>query len=174
MKRLLLAVCAILMSAYCFADKAVKVKQGSLECLQESSVAAIEFDFSKTTWEVKVDFKTWCGKDYDKRIELMKSGFVTTFNLSSSGMKIALDEAESPKYKILFTVDDLARRPALWGHPGQGKFYVSGKITVVDIATNETVCLLDVDKFGAGIDYTNDDGLMKCFSGLAKAIFKLK
>ena len=113
MKKLLLAVCALLMSAYCFADKAIKVKKGSLDCLKESSVAAVEFDFSKTTWEVKVDFKTWSGKDYDKRIELMKSGFITTFNLSSTGMTISLDEAVSPKYKIIFTVDDLARRSAL-------------------------------------------------------------
>ena len=162
------------MSAYSFADKGIKVKKGNLDCFKESSVAVIEFDFSKTTWEVKVDFKTWCGNDYDKRIEMMKSGFVTTFNHSSSGMTITLDEAESPKYKIVFTVDDLARHQAFWGNPGQGKFYVSGKIVVVDIATNETVCLLDLDNFGAGIDYTNDDGLMKCFSGLAKAIFKLK
>ncbi len=174
MKKYLLVICALLISTYCFADKHLKVKKGNTDCLKQTSVALIEFDFSNTTWEKDEDFKEWCGKDYEKRIKRMKKGFVKVFNDVSSGMSVTTDADESAEYKLIFKVEDLERHQAFWGTWGQGKFYVTGTITIINIKTNETVCLINIDSFGSGKDFNYEDGFSECFEGLAKSILKLK
>ena len=172
MKRLLLLLGMIcLLSSHCFASK-IKVISGSTEFLKKNGYSTIVFDFSKTTWEKDQDFETWCGNDYEKRIEAMKWAFLGAFNTKTKGLKID-NASTNPIYKIVIEVRDLERHQAFTGAWGQGKFSTTCLIRVIDIQTNENVCEIYVDGYGAGKDYDYADGLGKCFKGLAEEVVKL-
>ena len=164
MRRLfLITLVTVLTSMYCMAG-GVKVKMGNASFLKENVSAIVEFDFTKTTWEEDEDFKAWCGDQYEKRITAMQQSFVVSFNENSKGLKI----------KIIIEVKDLERHQAFTGTWGQGKFSTTAYIKVLEIASNQIVCEIDVDGFGSGKDYDYADGLGKCYKGLAKQLFKLK
>jgi hypothetical protein len=151
----------------------VKVKVGNASFLKENASAIVEFDFTKTTWEEDEDFKAWCGDQYEKRITAMQQSFVVSFNENSKGLKIP-ESSDGAKYKIIIEVKDLERHQAFTGTWGQGKFSTTAYIKVLEIASNQIVCEIDVDGFGSGKDYDYADGLGKCYKGLAKQLFKLK
>lgn len=173
MKRLFTIVTiTLLTSMYCMAG-GVKVKEGKAAFLKENACAVVEFDFSKTTWEEKEDFKTWCGDQYEKRLNAIQQSFINSFNENSKGLKI-VESGNDVKYKILIEIKDLERHQAFTGTWGQGKFSTTAYIKVLEIASNQIVCEIDVDGFGSGKDYDYADGLGKCYKGLAKQLFKLK
>ncbi len=173
MKRIItLALALMFIGTACFAKSKVKVTSGNTNCLKNSEVATVEFDFSATTWHEKEDFKTWCKDDYEKRVEAMKSSFEKTFNEKTKGLRID-NNASDAKYKIVVVVKNLDRTQAKWGNWGQGTFLTKSVITVYDKSTGESVCEIVADDYGTGKDYNYADGLGKCFQGLAEEIFKL-
>ena len=174
MKRIITLFFALmLIGTTCFAGKAkVKVTSGSTNCLKEAAAAIVEFDFSATTWHEKENFKTWCGDQYDQRVEAIKAQFESSFNEKTKGMKIDNNAADA-KYKIVVVIKDLDRMQAKWGNWGQGTFLTKSVITIYDKATNESLCEIVADEYGTGKDYDYKDGLGKCFKGLAEEIMKL-
>lgn len=173
MKRLFTSILVTLLaSVYCFAG-GVKVKEGKKAFLKENVSAIVEFDFSKTTWEEKENFKTWSGDQYEKRVNAIQQSFINSFNENSKGLKI-VDDAKDAKYKIIVKVEDLERHQAFTGAWGQGKFSTTATISVIELATNQSVCEIIVDGYGSGKDFDYADGLGKCYKGLAKDIVKMK
>ena len=173
MKKFFAIVTIILLaSTYCMAG-GVKVKEGKAAFLKENASAVVEYDFSQTTWEEKEDFKTWCGNQYDRRIDAIKQSFVKSFNENSKGLKI-VESGSVAKYKILIEVKDLERHQAFTGAWGQGKFSTTAYIKVFDLSSQQIICVIYVDGYGSGKDYDYTDGLSKCYKGLAKVLFKLK
>jgi hypothetical protein len=110
----------------------VKVKEGKAAFFKENASAVVEFDFSETTWEEDEDFKTWCGDQYEKRLNAIQQSFVKSFNENSKGLKI-VESGNDAKYKILIEVKDLERHQAFTGSWGQGKFSTTAYIKVLDI-----------------------------------------
>ncbi|MCR5151767.1 MAG: hypothetical protein K6A98_01270 [Prevotella sp.] len=173
MRRVFLTVAIMVFASVCCLAGGVKVKEGTTAFMKENAGAVVEFDFSKTTWQEKEDFKEWCGEDYEARLVAMRESFVNSFNENSSGLKIvkAVNEA---KYKIVIEVKDLERHQSFTGMWGQGKFSTTATIKVFDIFSNQMVCEIDVDGYGSGKDFNYADGLGKCYKGLAKEFVKLK
>ena len=166
MKKVLVTLMvSILTSAYCMAG-GVKVKEGKVSFTKESVTAVVEFDFSKTTWEEKENFKTWCGDQYEKRINVIQQSFVNSFNENSKGLKVA-ESSNDAKYKMIIEVKDLERHQAFTGTWGQGKFSTTAYIKVVEISSNQTACGIEVDGYGSGKDYDYADGLGKYYKGFS-------
>lgn len=172
MKKYLLLLVAMMSSVYCMAG-GIKVKEGKSAFLKEDASAIVEFDFSKTTWEGKEDFKTWCGNQYEKRVDAIQQSFKKSFNENTKGLKI-VEDAKDAKYKIIVKVEDLERHQSFTGAWGQGKFSTTATISVIELATNQSVCEIIVDGYGSGKDFDYADGLGKCYKGLAKDIVKMK
>ncbi len=173
MKRFFLSLTVILVTCLNCMAGGVKVKEGKSAFLKEKVNAIIEFDFSKTTWEEEENFKTWCGDQYEKRINAIQKSFWESFNDNSKGLKLIESENEA-KYKVIIEVIDLERHQAFTGSWGQGKFSTTASIKVFEISSNELICEIYADGFGSGKDYDYADGLGKCYKGLAKTITKLK
>ena len=172
MKRLYLMLCMTMVAVLAYAG-GVKVKKGKASFLKENVVAIVEFDFSKTTWEEKEDFKTWCGNQYEKRKEVMQYAFITSFNNNSKGLKVSKNVNET-KYKIIIEVKDLERHQSFTGMWGQGKISTTAYIRVYDLSSDQQICEIYVDGYGSGKDFDYNDGMAKCYKGLAKEITKLK
>ena len=172
MKKLCLLFCMTMVTVLANAG-GVKVKEGKATFLKENVVAIVEFDFSKTTWEEKEDFKTWCGDQYEKRKEVMQDAFITSFNENSKGLKVSNNSNEA-KYKIIIEVKDLERHQSFTGMWGQGKISTTAYIRIYDLSSNQQICVIFVDGYGSGKDFDYNDGMAKCYKGLAKEITKVK
>lgn len=163
----------LLAVSICASAANLKTVNGNASVLKTQGSATFECNFSSTTWEKKEDFKTWCGKDYDERVKIMTNAFIDSFNKNSKGLKIATSDTNAA-YKIVFDVVNMERHQAGFGTWGQGTFFATGTLKVVEVQTGNVVCEIAVSKFGAGADYTYSDGMRKCYNGLGKAVAKLK
>ena len=172
MKKIISIFLMMFLATNVFAGK-IKVNSGNVKFIKDEGSAVVEFDFSRTTWEGKEDFKTWCADQYEKRISAMRQSFITSFNEESKGLKIS-DTETTPRYRMIVVVEDLERSQSFTGAWGQGKFSTTCSISVIDVATELSVCEIYVDGFGSGQDFDYTDGLGKCFKGLAKELSKLK
>ncbi len=170
-KKLFFAVCMLLVAVTAMAGSKVKVVDGDKSVLKEKATAALTIDYSNARWEVKEDFKTWCGSDYEDRVNKTTAIFVSSFNDNSSNLKIGNDNA---KYDMVFTVTNMERHDSFTGMWGQCKVYVTGTIKIIDKASGNAVCTLQVDKCSGGADFVVTDGMVKCFKSLAKEVAKLK
>lgn len=171
MKKLFSLLLMMVLAMPMFAGK-VKVTSGGTSWLKGQETVNIEFDFSNTTWEKDENFKTWCGEDYEKRVDAIENGFIKSFNDNSKGAK--LSNAENSQYKMIVVVKDLERHQAFTGMWGQGKFSTTCLIKVVNTTTNDIVCEISVDGYGSGKDFNYTDGIRKCYQALGKEIAKLK
>ena len=78
------------------------------------------------------------------------------------------------EYSIIFKVTNLEKHQAFTGMWGQGKISVTGTIDILNIKTQEQVCSIFIDGYGASKDYNVTDGIGKCFKALGKDMTKLK
>ena len=172
---MMMALTLCLMSvAMCYAGGDVKVQSGSANVVKENATATFAIDFSNAVWENDGDFKTWCGKDYDERVNKSTYAFTTEFNEESKGMKIV--NGGDAKYDIVVKVDKMeahqsANMVAMWG---QKKFFITGTVNITDKATGQNVCAITVKKYGDGKDFSDTDGIAKAFKGLGEKVAELK
>ena len=168
MKKTLTVIIMTLLCTTAFAK--VKITSGSAAFLKEEATAVIEFDYSEAAWEEDQSYKTWCGEDFNTRVQLSKESFIFAFNKNSKKLKIN-DGGNDAKYRITFKVENMEQK--VGGNWGQ--FYVRcyGTITVQDIATGETVCTINVNKEGGDTDYVPNDRISSCFSEIGKRVAKL-
>ncbi len=169
MKKLLLTFIVLLCSTVMFAGP-LKKTSGDDKCFSENATAVLSIDLSNTTFDKKQSFMTWCGKDYEERVSVSKKGFTESFNQNSKGLKITDSESEA-KYKIVIDVKNFQRKSASFGW---GRFHVKiyGTLTVIDIATGETVCAYSVDGVSGGDDFNETERFEKSFSELGKVLLK--
>ena len=172
MKKVLLFAFA-LMAFSVSAAPALKIKSGNwLSLLNEQACAFVEFDYSNATWEEGDSYEKFCGDTYTSRRDASVSDFIMSFNDFSSALKMS-NENNNAKYKFIFHINNLERKQgmSMWG-----RFYIRvyGEIEIVDIATNETICTINVNGHAGGADFVPEDRLSKCFKSLAEKLIKLK
>lgn len=159
MKRILFV---FIITAFCFTSNAqLKVKSGSNAFLNEQTTARLVLDYSQTTWEEDETYKHWCGEDYDERVELSKEIFTFAFNKYSKGLKINIDDNEDAKYLITFKIENMEQKVA--GNFGQFLIRCYGLITIQEIATGETICVINVNRVEGPPDYVPNDRIAECF-----------
>lgn len=172
MKKLLLLLTIIVINLGVYAGAPVTVKSGSAKVLKENEKAVVQLNFSNAKWDKDDDFKDWCGPDYEKRVNMMNTFFVSAWNEKVKGLQIVENQSDA-KYKIVFDIHNFDRYSGVgwWG-----SYYIAvwGQISVVDIKSGKTVCLLNVEKAKGENDYNEDDRFLKTMYGLVEQISKLK
>ena len=151
----------------------VKVTSGSTACLKENATAIVEFDYSEATFDKEQSYESWCGEDYEERVNLSKEEFIRSFNKKSKGLQINNDSSDA-KYRIIVKVGNCDQNMGMSCTWGQMQFKCSGIITIVEIATNEIICTVDVNEVKGGCDYTPLDRITECFGSIGKELSKLK
>ena len=173
MKHILFVIAACLVCLNALAGSDIKVKSGKSVVVKENANAVIVFDFSNARWEQKESFKDWSGTDYEKRVNVASECFVNSFNENTKGLKLVTNK-DLAEYSIIFKVTNLEKHQAFTGMWGQGKISVTGTIDILNIKTQEQVCSIFIDGYGASKDYNVTDGIGKCFKSLGKDMTKLK
>lgn len=169
MKRILTLSALLLASVSLFAAKPLKLSAGSLDVLKENVTATVTIDLSQAMFENEKDFKSWCGDEYDTRVKIINDSFFEKFNKYSKGMQLVKEDAP---YQLLFEIKKFERK--MGANFGQFSMKIDGTIQIVDKASGETVCQLDVDGVKGAADFVENDRFPKTMDTLCKEIFKLK
>jgi len=171
MKKILLTTLVLLLSFTAMAK--VKVISGSAVCLRENATAIVEFDYSDATFDKNQSYEKWCGEDFEERVVNSTEAFVSSFNKKSKGLKIN-DNAAEAKYRIVVKVGDCDQNMGMSCSWGQMQFKCSAIITIVEIATNEVVCTVEVDEEKGFCDYTPLHRISDCFGSIGHELAKQK
>lgn len=167
----MLVTLAVLLSISAMAK--VKVKSGSAACMREEATAVIVFDYSEATYDEDETYQAWCGEDYEERVNLSITDFINAFNSNSKGLQIN-NEATDAKYRIIVKVGDCDQSMDMGCSWGEMRFKCSAMITVVEIATDEVVCTVEVDEEEGLCDYVPNDRIGSCFRAIARELAKKK
>lgn len=171
MKRILLTTLFVFTAVSLFAAKPLKVTKGSLDVLRQDATATWSIDLSQATFEKKQSFEESCEEDYQAIVQSINDTFFASFNQYSKGLKL-VNEEEAP-YQLVFNVKDFERKqgPGLWGSM---YIRVFGVIDIVDCASGETVCELEVNGVKGDTDFAECDRYPKTMDWLCRDIFKMK
>ncbi|MDT3366204.1 MAG: hypothetical protein LIQ26_02835 [Bacteroidota bacterium] len=171
MKRLLITAVLLLTTASLFAAKPLKVNKGSLDVLRQDATATWSIDLSKATFEKSQSFEAWCEGDYQTRVQSMNDTFFESFNKYSKGLKL-VNAGEAP-YQLVFTVSNFERKqgPGMWGSMFVRVF---GTIDIIDCASGETVCQIEVNGVKGDTDFVENDRFPKTMDWLCRDLFKMK
>lgn len=166
MKRSLIVLLMSLICSTSFAK--IKITSGSNDFLKSNSTAVLVFDYSEATWEEDELYKSWCGDEYEERVNISVRSFIRGFNENSSKLKIKQEDT-SARYRIIFKVENLEQKN---GGRGWGRFYVLcyGIITIQDIETGKDVCVLSVKKEAGSADYSQNDRIASCFNEIGELV----
>ena len=171
MKKIMFVTLAVLLSVSAMAK--VKVKSGSAACMKEDATAVIEFDYSEATYDEDESYQSWCGEDFEERVNLSIEEFVGAFNKNSKGLQIN-NEDTNAKYRIVVKIGDCDMTRDMGCSWGEMKFKCSAMVTIVEIATNEVVCTIEVDEEEGLCDYVPNDRIASCFRSIARELAKKK
>lgn len=171
MKNFYLTLTLCLFAVSTFA-KDLKILSGDLcPILEAPAEALVEFDYSKTTWEEEESYKSFCGEDYEHRVQDSYDTFIFKANSYENPLKFA-QESSAAKYKIIIKLDDIERHQgmSMWG-----RMYIEirGEIEIFDIEKNESICKIKIKDLSGGEDFAPDDRLKKCFTELAEEFIEL-
>ncbi len=170
MKKVFLIVC---LSVLCVALSAkVKITSGSAAFLKEEATAVLVMDYSEATWEDDQSYQSWCGEDYEQRVELSYSSVALGFNKNSDNLKIRQQDSATARYRITIKVETMEQKMG----GGWGRFYTmcTGTLTVVDISTGAVVCTAQIKREDGDTDYVPNDRLAKCFFHVGKAMARMR
>ena len=184
MKKFILTFAGMFLALSCFAGgSSLDLKKGNAGVLKEKADAVLEIDYSKTMVEGKTldEYLNSRGEDFvrdwpsDK--ERAQQYFVARLNQKSKGLQIV--NGSTAKYKMIIHVDklDMGNGGASFNPFGgvkAGGCIMSGSIEIVEAATGNSVCVLEVDEVkGVGhVSETIRIGLM--YFQLATDVVKFK
>lgn len=170
MKKLFLFLITAFIAVTVNAASPLKIVFGTTSFLRTGTNAYVEMDFSNATWEKEETLKQHFQNEYDELINTSQSTFINAFNSSSNQLKFVGKE-EKPQYKIVIKFDNL--------HATVGGFYrkyvrVWGTATIIDLSSNEEVCIIKITKLDGDGDYVTKEATWKSFKKLGELLAKLK
>ena len=171
MKRLFTTAILLLTAASLFAAKPLKVSKGSLDVLRQDATATWTIDLSQATFEKDQTFEASYEGDYPALVQSINDTFFASFNKYSKGLKLVGEE--TAPYQLVFKVKDFERKqgPGMWGSMF---IRVYGIIDIVDCASGETVCEIEVNGVKGDTDFAESDRYPKTMDWLCRDIFKMK
>ena len=180
---LFISLC-LLYNVNLFAAKEVSVKSGTVSVLKNSSKALWEIDYSnakvgdKTLDEYLQSRGEDFVKDWPRDKEIAANYFRDRFNKKNKGMKLT-EEVSAASHKIVIRVNylDMGNGASFlmpYASAKAGGCIMSGTIDIIDIKTNEVVCVLNVDKVKGNGTFSETIRLGLMYFELATLISKLK
>jgi len=176
MKKVLLFAIAALVCGNMGAKSPFSITSGSVSCFKEAETAVFVIDHETATFQHGNTLAEESGDVWGERLSLMNDGFVRGFNEVTSkkkGLQTSL-QADNAKYTITLHISNIDRKvcPTLtWADQA---LKVDGVIDVVDNASGETVCSINVDGFMLGKGTTKiSTRITQCFEGLGSKTAKL-
>ena len=167
MKKLLLYFVLLIIPLVSFAGKGkYVVTGGDKTILQEHTSAQLIIDYSNAMWEDR-HYESFCGNDYQERIDKSYKTFFSEFNNKSKGL--LLTQSNDAKYKMTIKVQKFLRKVRSFY---RGEVMVWCTIQITDTTTGKELLKIDVSKSGGESDYSYSDGIYKCFAALAERINK--
>lgn len=173
MKKIIFLVVACVMAMTSFAKSDLKVKSGSMAWAKEKVKVAVKIDLSASKWDEKEDFKTWCGEDYDARVNISLNSFINGFNNKSKGAEASANE-EGAKYIISIKINNMEWRQSFTGMWGQFHVRCWGMIEVTDATTGESICTVEIDGACGDGDFVPNDRFQKCYEEVGEVLAKTK
>ena len=171
MKKTILATCMLLVSLCAIASNGIVITEGTTSFLREYETANVVFNWNEATWDITLPLSEHWGSNNDSMKAAGKRYFVDGFNDTSK--KLRINDNSGCKYRIEVHITNLSYftspLPFLTGY----RHRVSGSITVVANATNETVCVIFVDSFVGGRDTDFNDSYTECMEDLGKKLASL-
>ena len=180
-KLLLVGLLCLLGVANLFAAKTdVSVSSGDGSVLKTKSLALLEFDYSST----KVGDQSLADylinnneSDWPDDNQFAISMFTRRLNKKSKGIKVT-ENPEEATYKMVVRVTLLdfgsGAGVLLSVNPYAGGCTMSGTVEIIDIKTNETVCVLNVVDLKGQSNLLRKGRLGVLYHDLATKIYKLK
>jgi hypothetical protein len=175
MKKILLLVFSALICAGVSA-RDFNVTSGKTTCMKDKGATAIvKIDFTGCTWENEMTLEEFSGEEYAERAVIALDNFIIGFNDSTKGLKVSAAD-DNAKYLMTVHITNMDRKQAgsafVWG---QMCLKFAGEVTVVDIATGENVCTIEIDGYkGQRGDFVPNDRIVKGFNELGWKIATLK
>ena len=181
MKKLtLVGLLCLLGVANLFAKTEVTVFSGDKSVLKTKSLALLEFDYSsaKVGDQPLAEYlKNNNESDWPDDNQFAISMFTKRLNKKSKGIKITENPAEA-SYKMVVRVTMLdfgsGAGVLLTINPYAGGCTMSGTVEIIDIKTNETVCVIKVDDLKGQSSLLRKGRLGVLYHDLATKISKLK
>ena len=165
MKRILFSLIFSVSTLTSFAGNGkIVVTEGNKSILFDKVSAQLIIDYSGAMWEGK-SYKSFCGDDYQERIENSYDRFLAEFNKFSNGLLLTRDT--DAKYNMTIKVQRFLRKVRSFY---RGEVMIWCTIQISDAATGENLLTIDVSKSGGDSDYSYSEGIYKCFAELAKRI----
>jgi len=177
-----------LLCLFCIANviagNPVSVKSGENSVLKNASKALLEIDYSATKVgdETLDEYLKRRGDDFVSSWPQDKATTATMFkerfNKKSKGMKLGTD-ATDISYKFVIHVNSLdmgngASAALPFSSAKAGGVIMSGTIDIIDVQTNEVVCILSVDNVKGDGTFSETTRLGLMYIELATSICKLK
>lgn len=141
---------------------------GEQNIFENSAYAILKIDYSDALWEGE-NYKSFCGDDYQERIEKSYTSFFSSFNSKSKGIKLV--ERENAQYIFTIKVHSFLRKLRAFY---RGEVMVWCTIVLTDSKTGEECVKIEIERCGGANDYACSDGIYKCFSSLAERILEGK
>lgn len=169
MKRFNLLLLITLFSLSVNAGNPVSLVSGKKDFLKDNASATVSFSWDKAQWNDGGTMKEVLSEsEFESYVSVAEQKFKEGFNLKSK--RLTVKDGEDAKYAIqieILKVDYFFSVMSLV--PGH-KNTVWANITVKDIATNEEVASIKVDRLKGARDFVRNDAFAKCFYALGEEL----
>ena len=176
MKRLLLTAILALSAVIAFAGNPLKIVNGKDQVktiMKENTTVVVEFDWSQAKYDNKKTLKEQWEGDYDYIVNDCEESFIKGFNENAKKLKMA-KEADNAKYKFVLTVTNIDRFFAAMAFIPQHEAKMWGTLTIVDIASNQTLAEVRIDEAEDGQHVDVKQCFGETFEELGEKIAKLR
>jgi len=184
-KALLISLVCLFCVVTLFAAKPVTVKSGDASVIKKPSIALLEISFTETIVgeESMEEYQQRRGEDFQRdwpeAVASTHLSFIKFFNQKNKNRLQLTTEAKDASYKFVVNVKYLNMGDSFnlfipYSSRKAGGMLMNGTIDIIDMATNQVVCTLNMDGVKGIGTLKTKDRLQSMFNFLADNIYAVK
>lgn len=176
MKKLFVLAFAALACISLNAKSPYTVISGSTACFKEDAQAVFVIDYSKATFQHEMTLEEENPAAWEERLALMYEGFTTGFNQNPKKKRLNVaTAAEAAKYTMTLHISNIDRKACPTMTWADKTLSIEGTLDVVDNASGEKVCEINIDKYMLGLGSLKvSTRIRDSFNGLGSTVAKVK
>ena len=173
MKKVLIAMCMMLVGMAAFAGNPLKVIGGDKKFFKTAEGGALlEISYDGASFDGKMPL-TEKYSNIPEKCTISYGGFVEDFSRNCKNVQI-VKSAKEAKYKISIKVTKVDEFVNVMGWIAGPCIRVWGTLTITDIKGGEPLLVVDIDEIDGGSATSTDGAFEDTFNELGKRIAKLK